>query len=114
MLPQEHRLKQDKDIKTLFAKGKSVFGNQIGLKYAKNGLPVSRFAVIVGSKVSKSAVDRNRLKRQIRAILQKHVDSFAGGFDVMLLTRKETLGKKFVELEGQLLTAFKKTPLLPK
>lgn len=114
MLPQEYRLKQDKDIKTLFAKGKSVFGNQIGLKYMKNHLSVSRFAVVVGTKVSKSAVDRNRLKRQIRAILQKHIDSFVGGYDVMLLTRKETLGKKFAELEIRLLTAFKKSPLLPK
>ncbi len=114
MLPLKHRLKHDKDIKTLFAKGRSVFGNHIGLKFAKNGRQDSRFAVIVGSKVSKLAVDRNRLKRQIRAILQKHIASFVGGYDVMLLTRKETLGKKFADLEIQLLAALKKTPILKK
>lgn len=110
MLAKEQRLRHDKDIKALFAKGKSVFGMQIGIKFKKNQLPTSRFTVVVGTKVSKRAVERNRLKRRLRAIVQKHFETIAPGYDVMILTKKEALTKTFAELETQACSLFKKIP----
>lgn len=113
MLPKEHRLRLDKDIKTLFSKGKSVFGLCVGVKYRPNRLLVSRFAVVVGTKVSKRAVVRNRVRRQLRGILFRYLSEIKPGFDVMLMVKKEAIGKKSKELEVELLQTFKrKSPLL--
>jgi len=112
MLPQEHRLRHEKEIKTLFACGKSVFGTELGLKYLRNDLKVSRFAIVVGVKVSKRAVTRNRLKRQIRAIIQLLLPETAPGYDILILTKKDALKKTYAELDNQIQLLFKKTPLL--
>ncbi len=112
MLPKSHRLHLDKDIKTLFAKGKGVFDVCAGFKYRRNGLSESRFAVVVGLKVSKSAVVRNRVRRIIREIIRLRLDQIKPGFDVMMLVRKEAIGKTFAELEQHIVTGFKKGGLL--
>lgn len=99
-------------MKTLFAKGRSVFGSLVGMKIRSNGLPVSRFAIVVGVKTAKSAVGRNRIKRRVRAIVHAYISQMKGGFDVCLLPRKEALTAKSPELEAQLLASFKKARLL--
>ncbi|NQV90636.1 ribonuclease P protein component [Candidatus Uhrbacteria bacterium] len=112
MLPSEYRLRHEKDIKTLFARGKSVFGIWVGMKFRKNGLETSRFAVVVGTKVSKKAVVRNRLKRQVRAIIHDRLTVITPGYDVLLFMKKEILEKDFKEIEGQVLQSLKKAKLL--
>ncbi len=113
MLPKEHRLRLDKDIKTLFSKGKSVFGLCVGVKFRLNRLSVSRFAIVVGTKVAKRAVVRNRVRRQLRGILYKHLGELTTGYDVMLMVKKEAIGKASRELEAELLQTLKrKSPLL--
>jgi ribonuclease P protein component len=112
MLNKKHRLRLEKDIKTLFAKGKGVFGICIGIKYRKNNLEDSRFTVVVGTKVSKKAVERNRLKRQIRAVIRKNIDSFVPGYDFVFFGKKESLNKDTKEIEKQILSVLKKTILL--
>ncbi len=108
MLPQIHRLRLDNDIKTLFARGKSVFGFLVGVKMAQNNLPISRFAVVIGTKISKRAVVRNRLRRQIRGIILKHLPEFKPGFDVIFMPKKEAIGKPSKVLEEDLLHIFKR------
>jgi len=112
MLPSEHRLRHEKDIKTLLARGKSVFGIWVGMKYRPNGLEKSRFAVVVGTKVSKKAVVRNRLKRQVRAIVQENIPKIVPGHDILLFMKKEILEKDFFSIEEQVLQSFKKARLL--
>ena len=112
MLPQTHRLRKEKDIKALVKSGKSVRGVLCGIRYRKNDLKSSRFAVVVGVKVSKKAVERNRLRRQIRAVIHEQVKAFAGGYDVAILIRSVALGKKAEELEKDVIKTLKKTPLL--
>ena len=113
MLPTVHRLRLENDIKTLFARGKSVFGLLIGMKIVKNQTGAIRFAVVIGTKISKRAVVRNRLRRQIRGILFKHLTEFKPGYDVVLLPKKEAIGKSSKILEQDLMATFtRKTRLL--
>ena len=64
MFKQENRLRHEKDIKAVLKKGTSVFDAVCGVKFAPNGGEPSRYAVVVGTKVHKSAVKRNRVRRQ--------------------------------------------------
>jgi ribonuclease P protein component len=112
MLPAEHRLKLERDIKTLMARGKSVFGLLVGMKFRVNSLPVSRFAVAAGVKVSKKAVVRNRLKRQVRAIVHEVLEKITPGYDVLLFLKAPAIGKPFEDLQKEILSSLKKAKLL--
>lgn len=112
MLPQANRLRFEKDIKTLFARGKSVFGSFVGLKYRSNGLSVTRFAVVAGVKVSKKAVVRNRLKRQTRAIVQEVLGKVAPGHDILLFMKPSAVDSSFKDLQKEVLLSLKKAKLL--
>ena len=65
MLKRENRLKKTKEIDLVFKKGRSEFCGFLGFKYKKNQEKQNRFAFIIGKKVSKLAVKRNRIKRII-------------------------------------------------
>lgn|SRR3989338_2674636 len=111
MLPQEHRLRHDADIKTLFSKGKSVFDGVLSLKYRRNELSVSRFAVVVGTKVSKNAVDRNRIRRRVREGLRTRLPRIQPGFDAVIMARPAAIKIKNPELDNILERVLKKSPL---
>ncbi len=112
MLPAPHRLRREKDIKRLFDKGKGVFDDVCGVKYAKNDLPITRFAVVAGLKVSKKAVARNRVKRQVRAILEKQLSALAPGYDVAMLIRPAALKATFQQIEEHVVKALEKAKIL--
>lgn len=112
MLPNQNRLRHEKDIKALFADGKGVFDSAAGLKLRKNGMERTRFAVVVGTKVSKSAVVRNRVRRQIRSVLEARLTDIKPGFDVAIMVRGEALKLKFPEIEARVVGVLKKAKLL--
>lgn len=114
MLPLKHRLTKDADIKTLFAKGKGVFDAVCGIKYRKNDLPESRFAIVAGHTVSKKSVLRNQVRRRLRGILLELLPRLSGGYDVILIVRAAAIKKTYAELETGLKRVFAKSPLAPK
>lgn len=111
MLPVAHRLKKDTDISRVLKSRTGVFDVACGVKFAKNDLGVSRFAIMVGSKVSKNAVDRNRVRRQYREIIQAFLPQIKTGFDVLLLTSKPVLELDFQQKQTKLHTILKKGDL---
>lgn len=106
------RLKKEKDIKRLFEKGNSVFDAAVGAKTLENNLKSSRFVVIVGTKVHKRAYRRNRIRRRVRAIVQKHAKELVPGFDMAIIAKPEALTAKFQDLEASVLGALTKAGAL--
>ena len=64
-------LKGDKKIETLFEKGFLLKEKNILLKGYDFGEEESFFGVSVSKRFFKSAVDRNRIKRQLRSVVRK-------------------------------------------
>ena len=112
MLPAQNRLRHEKDIKALFSEGKGVFDAACGLKYRKNGHKETRFAVVVGMKVSKNAVVRNKVRRRIRSVIEARLPTIKGGFDVAFLTRPGVEKKNFKEIEAIVVSGLTKARLL--
>lgn len=112
MLPKENRLKLDKDIKAVVKGGRSIFDPVCGIKLRKNNLTVSRFAVVVGLKVSKSAVKRNKVKRHYREILRLNLEKLKPGFDVVLLASSKTLALDYSQKEEGFMKVLKKAGLI--
>lgn len=92
MIPKLHRFHGSAGIRQTFAKGKVVRGNKISIKYAaKTGNKPYRIAVVVSTKVSKSAVVRNRIRRRIYEITRGCTDDITGSYDVVVTVFDEDL-----------------------
>lgn len=78
----------------------------------KNGLENSRFAFVVGVKVAKAAVKRNRLKRKMREVVRLQLDNIAPGYDVVVMARPGSRDMEFEEIHDDLMAKFKKLRLV--
>lgn len=67
MLPKEKRLTRD-EFSRFFVSGKRTHTPAFQIIYTPS--PITKVAVVVGKKVYKKAVDRNRLRRQLYHIMR--------------------------------------------
>ena len=111
MFKKENRLTKQKDFDNVFNKGRSVFNKVLGLKFTNNDLDVNRFGVIVSNKISKKAVERNKIKRRIREVLKKENPILKQGYDIVIIALAEVKDKEYKDLEQILKEKFSKLAL---
>ena len=111
MFKKYNRLAKTKDIDNVFKKGENSFGVCLGIKSLDNSLDFNRFTVVVGSKVSKKAVVRNKIKRQIREIIKQELPNLKTGKDIIVLTLPSIVGQKFADIRENLTKTLKKASL---
>lgn len=114
MLSPAHRLTKRKDFDALFKKGRVFFGRHVQLRAMRRteeGAP-TRFAVIVSAKAEKTAVRRNRTKRQVREILRAAMPTIRPGFDVAVSLRGPFVRLEFDEKKSSMEAVLKKARLV--
>ncbi len=99
MLPKNNRLKNKKDFDRVFKEGSGFKNNFLALKAVKNNINASRFGFVVSQKVSKKAVVRNKIKRRLREIVKKKLDTVKKGIDVVLIVFPSLNDKDFSETQ---------------
>lgn len=73
MLSQKYRFHGHGSLRYLYRNGSTSRNRQILVKYCENKHRLhSRVAVVVGKKVAKSAVKRNRIRRRVFEVIRKH------------------------------------------
>ena len=97
MLPVKNRLKKKKDFDVVFKKGKGFREGFLSTKIIANELGYSRFGLVVGQKVSKKAVMRNKIKRRLREVIRVELPDIKQGMDVVLIALPEIAKKDFYE-----------------
>jgi len=112
MLSAKHRLTKERDFKKINRSGRSFFSSYFRLKYLTNNLSLNRFAIVVSTKISKKATERNRLKRQIREIIRLNQNKIKIDHDVVVAAQTQALGKNYQDLEKNLLALLAKAKLL--
>ncbi len=124
MLPRENRLKLDRDFKILFTEGKFVSGSLMNAqiwkinpkKYPKRNYSLEdlKIGFVVSKKLSKSAVIRNKIKRQMREIVRLILKKtkLKKGYFLLILAKKEILEANYLEIEKSLEQLLKKVKLL--
>ena len=105
MLSQKHRLNKSAEVKKTTARGRSFFNPFFVIKFAPFGQPssepVPRLTVIVSTKVSKKAVDRNRIKRVVRDEIRKHLAKIRPG-DYAFIMKPQAMKITSAELRDAL------------
>jgi len=102
MLPENNRLKKRNDFNEILKKGKAITGKFVFLKYLKNNLNVNRFGFVVSLRISKRAVIRNRIRRQLREATRRNLSNIKHGFDVLIIAKPEIINKKYQEIRNEL------------
>jgi ribonuclease P protein component len=82
--------------------GKSFYSKLFGVKMVANGLTNNRYGIIISSKVSKKAVERNKLKRQIRVVLRKLDKHLNHGYDLIIIVLPIALNQGFDVVSAEL------------
>ncbi len=114
MLAKENRLSKKKEFDNVFQFGRSNYSEILGIKVVKNKLNKNRFGVIVSNKISKKAVLRNRLKRQIKAILKEEDKKLKTGFDYVIISLPVILEANFNQIKKTIIWQFNKMGLYKK
>ena len=84
MLSKEFRFHGHGSLRYLHRNGQTVRDRSLLLKFTENKQrDHSRIAVVVGKKVAKSAVKRNRIRRRIFEVIRTHWDQLKPGNDLM-------------------------------
>lgn len=85
MLTRSNRLRSARDIARVYRTG--AYGGSSGVlsvKAAASGQSVSRFVVVVGKKIDKRAVVRNRLRRRLVELVRTHLTTVRPGYDIVI------------------------------
>ena len=114
MIPRQYRLKHMKDFEILFKEGRFVNADFVTVKIWKTepdkyprrkyNLEDLKIGFVVGKKVSKSAVKRNRIRRQMREVVRLLLkdEKLKSGFMLALIAKPLILGKKYEEINKEL------------
>ena len=108
MLPQTNRLLRKKDFDNVWKNGRSAFGRLLGVKAIANNLGKNRFGIMIGLKVSKKAVKRNKIKRRLREIINASSPALNLGFDIVLTVLPAAREAEFSELKKEVEWCFKR------
>lgn len=72
MLPRAHRLRERRAVVMTLRRGVTASSRFLAVHARATRQPGPRFAIVVSKKVARRAVDRNRIRRRIKAILMHH------------------------------------------
>jgi len=119
MLSKTRRLEREK-IEEVFKKGVRFDTPFIYIKFLPKGKPAddkkTQFTVVVGAKVSKKAVVRNKLKRRVRSVIEENLELLKEGFEVIFFVKPgpEIKDAKFSDIEKSVLYLLRQSNLLTK
>jgi len=114
MLTKPYRLSRQSDFGKLKKNGRSFFSPSLRFRYLANYLPQSRFSVVVSTKISKKAVVRNRLRRQLLEIIRLNLAKIKPGYDFLIFTSQKALDLDYGQMEQEVLFSLKRSSLLNK
>jgi ribonuclease P protein component len=134
-LPKQSRLRSSRDfarvhrqgsragtahlaMRALKSKGTSASTNNAGLKNPRerademSAALSSCFGISISRKVSKRAVVRNRIKRQLQAIIRRYLPDILPGWQVVIVVRASAVECEFDDFLRELEYLLKKLSVL--
>ncbi|TAN34235.1 ribonuclease P protein component [Patescibacteria group bacterium] len=129
MLQQENRLRKKRDFDLVLKHGHWMSGRILALKYVElakirdyfpkkedpdNFEKQLKLAIVVGVKVSKSAVKRNRARRQMRETVRLLIKAgrIKVGYYIMVVAKNGVLGANYADISQEVESLLRKIKVL--
>ena len=105
-MKKEYRVKKNEDFSHIIKKKQSVDNRVFIIYYLKNDIGHARIGISVSKKLGKAVV-RNKIKRQVRMIIQKTI-KLEDNYDYIVIVRNKFLDLDFEENSKELNYLYKK------
>ena len=99
--PKEYRLLKPSDYQMVYKKGKWAANRELSANFIRHENSFSRLGTTVSKKVSKRAVDRNRIKRQFREWFRRNKQA-GHSIDIVLTAKPSLNAKSNIEIQRSL------------
>ena len=93
-MKKEYRVKKNEDFSHIIKHKQSLANRSFIIYYVKNDLNHARIGISVSKKLGK-AVIRNKIKRQVRMIVQQTIN-FNDNYDYIVIVRNKYLDLDFI------------------
>lgn len=94
---KSNTLKENKDFRRLYYRGKSAAGANLVTYVMKRKAPQTRIGITTGKKIG-GAVERNRARRVIRAAFSQLEDRLLCNYDIVFVARTNTTKVKMQDV----------------
>lgn len=101
-MKQTVSLKQNREFRRIYSKGKSAVSSCLAIYCRKSRRPTNRLGITVGGKLG-NAVVRNRVRRRLREIYRTNEDKLQLGYDVVIVARTRAVNAPYAVLERSFL-----------
>ncbi|HEX7504384.1 MAG TPA: ribonuclease P protein component [Syntrophales bacterium] len=95
---KNERLRRRSEFSALFQSGKRIHSEYLTVILSTNTSDVRRLGLVVGKKVGKAAVRRNRMKRLLREFFRLNKHRLPASQDILIVARKDFSFMKYQDL----------------
>lgn len=95
MLPKANRLHEKRDFQKVLKNKQYIHSKYftVATLFQDSGI-FPRVGIIVANKVSKKAVERNRIKRVVRDVFYPNINKLSKGLSLVVIVKKEAVEKE--------------------
>jgi len=97
-LKKTERLRRRSEFSALFQSGKRIHSEYLTVILSTNTSGMRRLGLVVGKKVGKAAVRRNRMKRLLREFFRLNKHRLPASQDILIVARKDFSFMKYRDL----------------
>lgn len=95
-------VKNQRDFDRIIKEGRYRKNNSYVIYYDKNELPYDRFGISVGKRIG-NAVNRNKHKRKLRAIIDNYKKLYVNNRDYIIILRGNAKDREYQDLNTDFL-----------
>lgn len=111
MLKKVNRLKKRYQFNYVYKNGTHISSSALVLYFTTSKTKSIKVGFGVTKKIGKAVV-RNRVRRQLREVVQKHLPNLKQNYNIILVARDTIANFAFADLERQFVELIKKAEIL--
>jgi len=111
-LKRELRLRKSREFQRVRQQGQSISSRLLILAWMPNELARLRIGFVVSKRISKHAVERNRIKRLLSEAIRPVLPGISGGWDIVISARNLASSTDVYMFEQDITTLLRRAGLL--